>query len=374
MFKAILIATTLLATIAQTDEAYTLSYGEPEDVGLSQGVLKGALSLYQESVARGEVVGAVILIARHGRVVAHQALGWSNKEKSRPMERSTLFHMASNTKPVVAAGIAKLVEQGNLSYSSLVRDYISEWDNYRAGHIQIEHLLTHTSGFRIRSLFLPFTGQETSLREEVARFGSIGAEVSPGTSYSYSNPGYNSLGALIEIASENSLEDYLDEFLYTPLGMDDSYNNHLGHALEGKTNRVGPVYYQKDAGGEWKPEQPTILSFARASGGMVSSTWDYAVFCQMMLNRGIYNNQRLLKPETVDAMLSAKVKTPRGAYGYGWMLDGPIAYHGGSDGTDAWIDRQTGVIGLVFTQTPNGRPSIKRFRQLINLAIDPVGK
>ena len=78
MFKAILIATTLLATIAQTDEAYTLSYGEPEDVGLSQGVLKGALSLYQESVARGEVVGAVILIARHGRVVAHQALGWSN--------------------------------------------------------------------------------------------------------------------------------------------------------------------------------------------------------------------------------------------------------------------------------------------------------
>ena len=132
MFKAIQIATTLLATIAQTDEAYTLSYGEPEDVGLSQGVLKGALSLYQESVARGEVVGAVILIARHGRVVAHQAWGWSDKEKSRPMERSP-FHMASNTKPVVAAGIAKLVEQGNPSF--LRKRLHFEWDNYRAGHI-----------------------------------------------------------------------------------------------------------------------------------------------------------------------------------------------------------------------------------------------
>ena len=116
----------------------------------------------------------------------------------------------------------------------------------------------------------------------------MGAEVLPGTSYSYSNPGYNTLGALVEIASGQSLESYLDERIYTPLGMHDSYN----HELPGKLDRMGAVYYRRQAGEwvpGWEPGDEPQVPFVRASGGMISTAWDYAIFCQMFLNGGIYD-------------------------------------------------------------------------------------
>ncbi|KAA3653844.1 MAG: class A beta-lactamase-related serine hydrolase [Calditrichaeota bacterium] len=353
------------------EETNTLSAGTPAEAGMSPAILNGALGIYKEAVARGDIVGAVVLVARHGKVVLHEALGWRDKEKRLPMEKNTMFHMASNTKPVIAAAVARLVEDDSLGYSDLVRDYIPEWDNYRAGLIKIEHLLSHTSGLRINTLFLPPASENTSLQRAAARFGSIGAVVTPGASYSYNNPGYNTLGALIEIASGVLLEDFLDTTIYSPLGMLDTYNFRAGHQLEGKLERMGPVYYKRNKDGHWIPGTPTTIPFARGSGGMVSTTWDYAVFCQMILNGGIYEGKRLLQSESVALMTSAKVKTSNGAYGYGWSLVDGIARHGGSDGTNAWIDFEHGIIGLVFTQTPRGRPPIDRFRQLVKLAIDP---
>ena len=352
-------------------ETYTLSKGTPGDVGMSPTVLAGAFGIYEEAVARGDLVGAVVLVARHGRVVLHEAIGWQDKKQGILMQQNTMFHMASNTKPVVAASVAKLVEDGSLGYSDLVRDYIPEWDNYRAGLIRIDHLLSHSSGLRINSLFLPPAAENTTLQKAAARFGSIGATVTPGEEYSYSNPGYNTLAALIEITSGTLLEDHLDAVIYTPLGMVDSYNYRAGHQLEGKFDRTGPVYYERDSAGQWTPGTPTTIPFARGSGGMVTTTWDYALFCQMILNGGIYDGIRILKPESVALMTSAKVETSGGAYGYGWSLVDGVVSHGGSDGTNAWIDPDRDIIGLVFTQTPGGRPPITRFRHLVNLAIEP---
>jgi len=176
---------------------------------------------------------------------------------------------------------------------------------------------------------------------------------------------------LIEIVSESLLEDYLDSAIYAPLGMADSYNYKAGHQLEDKLDRIGPVYYKQDDAGQWIPGQATTIPFARGSGGMVTTAWDYAIFCQMILNGGIYNGERILDPDSVTVMLSPKTDRPKGQYGYGWRLTDGIIGHGGSDGTDAWIDPERGIIGLVFTQTPKGRPSVSRFREIVNLAIEP---
>lgn len=355
--------------VSQEATSHILSYGAATEVGMSPGILKGAFSYYQEAVGNGDVVGVVVLVARHGRVVLHEAAGLSDRDQGRPMRTDTLFHMASNTKPVIAAAVAQLVEAKKLDYSDPVRNYLPSWDNYRAGFITIDHLLSHTSGFRIGSLFLPPDDQNNNLQQAVARFGEVGAEATPGTTYSYSNPGFNTLGALIEIASDSLLESYLDAHIYTPLGMHDSYNYQAGHRLEGKSDRLGPVYYKRDDDGEWIPGQATTIPFARGSGGMVSTTWDYALFCQMVLNGGEYADGRILTQRSVDLMLSEKAERAEGAYGYGWVLNGNVAGHSGSDGTHAWIDRKKGVIGLVFTQTPKGCPPISRFRQLVNLSI-----
>lgn len=372
---ALILTIGVLAPDLQSQEAQTLSYGTPEDVGMSAAVLTGALGVYEEAIERGELVGVVVLVARRGRIVLHEALGWRDKEQGLPMERNTLFRMASNTKPLVATGIAKLIEQGRLEYTDLVRTHIPEWDNYRAGFITVGQLLSHSSGLRISSLFLQPLAANTTLQKEAARFGSVGASVPPGETYSYSNPGYNTLAALVEIGSGQLLEDYLKDIAYRPLGMADSYNHQAGHKLDGKLNRMGAVYYERGSNGEWEPGGtpggPVAYPFARGSGGMISTTWDYAVFCQMFLNGGIYNGVRILEPETVELMTSPEIQVSGGGgYGYGWRITDGIYGHSGSDGTNAWVDPERGIIGLVFTQTPSGRVSLDRFRQLVNLSIE----
>jgi CubicO group peptidase (beta-lactamase class C family) len=366
-----------------------LTTGTPEEVGMSPTILEAGVKLYREAIEDGELVGTVLLVAKDGKVVLHEALGWRHKGKNLPMEKNTMFRMASNTKPSVATGISILVEEGKLGYDDPVREYIPSFDNYRAGFIQIKHLLSHTSGLRINSLFLepymepsPEHPDAPTLQLEAARFGEVGAEVLPGTSYSYSNPGFNTLGALIEIASGRPLEEFLDERIYTPLGMDDSYHHEVAEKLDGKRDRMGAVYYTRENGEwvpGWEPGDPPQVPFVRASGGMISTAMDYAVFCQMYLNGGVYGGVRIIQEETVEVMTTpfflagGDADPQRGVsigYGYGWNVadDGTFS-HTGSDGTGAWVDPNHELIVLVFTQTPRGRNPRTKFVELVRSAI-----
>lgn len=361
----------------------TLTRGTPQDAGMSPAVLEAGVGLYREAVARGDLVGAVLLVARNGKVVLHEAVGSRHWELNLPMERNTMFRMASNTKPVISTAISMLVERGKLRYADPVRKYIPSFDNYKSGFITIDQLLSHTSGFRIGTLFLspyleksPEHPDAPSLQLEVARYGDVGAAVTPGTTYSYSNPGFNTLGALIEIASGKPLDVFLRDEIYRSLGMVDTYHHEVADKLDGKLNRMGAVYYERKDGKwtvGWKPGDPPQVPFVRASGGLISTAWDYAIFLQTFLNGGAYGTVRLLKPETVKQMTT--VHTPPapggGGYGYGWMLDARGVYsHGGSDGTFAWVDPGQQVIGLVFTQTPRGANPTSKFMELVRLSIN----
>jgi CubicO group peptidase (beta-lactamase class C family) len=352
-----------------------LTTATPDDVGMSAAVLDAGVGLYREAVARGDLVGAVLLVARNGKIVLHEAIGSRNWEANLPMEKNTMFRMASNTKPVVATGAAILVEGGKLSYADPVLKYMPSFDNYRSGFITVGHLLSHTSGFRINTLFIEPYSSAPTLQREAARFGEVGAAVVPGTTYSYSNPGFNTAGALIEMASGQPLDEFLKRSIYTPLGMSDTYHMEVAEKLDGKLQRMGAVYYTRSNGkwtAGWKPGDPPQVPFVRASGGLISTAPDYAVFLQMFLNGGIYGNTRILKPETVELMTSRHTPAGEAAYGYGWALDEEekIYSHGGSDGTFAWVDPARGIIGLVFTQTPAGENPRGRFMELVKLSIN----
>ncbi len=185
---------------------------------MDQTILDAAMHMYETAVGKDQIRNVVLLVARRGKVVLHEAIGWKDKEQGIALKKDAMFRMASNTKPVVATGISILVEEGNLDYDDLVRKHIKAFDNYRAGTITIHHLLTHTSGFRIEPIFFsplieksPEHPEAPSLQLEVARFGEVGATVPVGTTYQYSNPGYNTLGALVEVASDRPLEVFLKE-------------------------------------------------------------------------------------------------------------------------------------------------------------------
>ena len=344
-----------------------LAPGSSAEVGISAEKLDAGVALFREAVERDELRGAVLLVARNGKVVLHEALGWRNKEEKLPMEGDTLFRMASNTKPAVAAAVLMLAEEGKLGLEDEIGKHLPAFDNPRYKGVQIRHLLSHTSGMRISTLFVePLMKpsaehpEAPSLQLEVNRFAAIAPEEKPGTTYSYNNPGYNTLGALVEVCSGMPLEEFLTERIYRPLGMVDTTN----HPVPEKVKRMSVVY--KRNGSSWKilfaQDTATKAPFVRASGGMVSTAADYARFCQMFLGGGEYGDKRLLSEESV-ALATSPQTEPTGKkngqgerknyYGYGWAVreDG-IFSHGGSEGTFAWVDPNRGVVGLVLTQSP----------------------
>jgi CubicO group peptidase (beta-lactamase class C family) len=101
-----------------------LTYGPPDEVEMSGEVLKAGVNLFREAVEKDELRGAVLLAARRGVIVLHEAIGWRDKERELPLEQDTLFQMASNTKPVVAAGILAFAEEGSLKLDDNVRKHI----------------------------------------------------------------------------------------------------------------------------------------------------------------------------------------------------------------------------------------------------------
>ena len=366
----------------------TLSTGNPAEVGMDENILKAGVNMFKEAVEKDALRSAVLLVARKGKVVLHEAIGWKDKKKGIPIKKDAMFRMASNTKPIVATGISILVEEQKLSFNDYVRKHIASFDNYKSGAIKIHHLLTHTSGFRIRPIFFRPLIQKSSrnpdapnLLLEVQRFGDVGITEPVGTTYSYSNAGYNTLGALIEVASGKPLEVFLKERIYAALGMVDSYHHEVADKLDGKLERMSVVYYKRQGNWVegWKPGNPPQYPFVRASGGMISTAMDYAIFCQMFLNSGIYNGKRILKEETVKLMTTAHTAsiylpeeraTRESFYGYGWSVSKEGVFsHGGSDGTLAWVDPTNELIVLVFTQSPGERNLRNRFFELVQVSI-----
>lgn len=374
MLAAFLVLAPVLASRAKEP---TLRKGSASSVGMSAEVVASGFQLFEEAAKADRLRGGVVLVARRGVVVLHEAFGWRNKEESLPMETSTLFKMASNTKPVVATAVLMLAEQGKLNLDDNVRRHIESWDNYRAGYIKIRHLLSHTSGMRIPGVFIrPLLSASAdypdapSLRAEVDRFGRIGADEIPGSGYSYNNPAYQALGRLVEVTSESDLQTFLRERIYQPIGMEESWN----YELDAPQERMACVYQLQDNKWNvvWKPGDGADWPFVRGSGGMISSTWDYAKFCQMQLNGGVYDGTRILREASVRDATRRHTSADDPGYGLGWVVDDQGGFgHSGSDGTYAWMDPERELIVLVFTQCRNGQNPRSQFQRLMADACEP---
>ncbi|MEA1896507.1 MAG: serine hydrolase domain-containing protein [Bacteroidota bacterium] len=368
----------------------SLSYSTAIEEGMEQAILDAGVHMVNSAIEQDELRSAVILVAKNGKIVLHEALGWKDKGEAIPLKKDAMFRMASNTKPVIATGISILKDEKKLDYHDYVRKHLNSFDNYRSGSIKIHHLLTHTSGFRIKPIFYKPLIQKSkenpdapNLRLEVDRFGETGAEVEVGTSYSYSNAGFNTLGALIETLSDKDLDVFLIEKVYQPLGMNDTYHHETKELLGKKLKRMSTVYYKENDEWTigWKPGDEPQYPFVRASGGMISTAYDYAIFCQMFLNGGIYNGKRIISEESVAQMTFPQTKNIYTEeerenrdyyYGYGWrvMRNGSFG-HGGSDGTVAMVDPDHKLIVLFFTQSPGeSNAYANRFFQLVQASIN----
>jgi CubicO group peptidase (beta-lactamase class C family) len=386
----LLITTTVVGGFAQAAPVNTVKAGmDPDRLARIQDRMKSY-------VERGTIAGVVTLVARHGTIASLEAVGYQDLESKKLMKTDTIFQIMSMTKPVTAVAVMMLVEEGRVVLSSPVEKYLPEfkglWLNEPGATnkerrqvrpsrlITLRDLLTHTSGM----IADPPAGADDlllrmhlSLGEAVTLYSQQPLDFEPGSRWQYSNPGIATLGRIVEVVSGRPFEKFLEDRIFKPLGMKDSF---IFPPPE-KIDRMAMVYnldngQLKRAGREILAGDPaTFRKGARYSGpeyGVCSTATDLAIFYQMMLNGGIYNGNRLLSKEGVGVMTSLHTGTidpaghsPGKGYGLAWSVVkdsiGTLQYqsigtfgHGGAFGTEGWIDPKKDLVGVFLIQRSSG--------------------
>lgn len=372
----------------------------PKSAGFSAERLQRIDVRLQDYVDRGEVAGVVGLIARRGKVVYHKSFGFRDAEAKAPMTNDVIFRIASMTKPIASVALMMLWEEGRFQLRDPVAKYLPEFaamevarpvepgDSARGPYttakatrpITIQHLLTHTAG-----LANPYRGITRSLYNElranrkpggtvgdyVAELAKLPLNFQPGEHWEY-GPATDVAGHLVEVLSGATLDEFLADRIFGPLGMPDTHF----YLPSAKLPRFAALYRPNQAGKIELQEKPDKQSrwvrpphvYFSGAGGLVSTASDYFRFHQMMLNGGELDGVRLLSPRTVRTMtanhIGGKPVWLRGA-GYGFGLgysvttdaglsampnaEGTYGW-GGAYCTVFWVDPGDELIGILMTQ------------------------
>ena len=304
-----------------------------EDVGMSAERLARVKAAMQRYVDRGEVPGVVTLIARRGRVVHFESIGYRDVESRVPMTPDTIFRLASMTKPIVAAALMTLYEEGEFQLSDPVSRLLPEYQsmqvvqpqgadgNYSLAPLRnpvtIRHVLTHTSGVQSGrgllgtqySKVAPRTVPNDTLANFVTRLAALPVNFEPGTKWEYgaSGNGIAGSGRLVEVISKKPLDRFIEERIFRPLRMNDTYF----YLPEEKLARFAVLYKPGPDNRievDEKPDRNSLYfrerTFLSGTGGLVSTVSDYLRFQQMMLNGGELDGVRILGRKTVELISS----------------------------------------------------------------------
>jgi CubicO group peptidase (beta-lactamase class C family) len=370
-------------------------FAADHDRPVNQAILSKIPERMKLFVDNHTVAGAVTLVAYGNDIVEFDASGMADIEAGRPMQKDTIFQIMSMTKPVTAIGIMMLAEEGKLSLRDSVEQYLPEFKDERVATtvgpdatrlalperpITIRDLMTHTAGIvdaapasmhdYPQQMNMPLADVVRELAKQPLLF-------QPGTKWSYSSPGIEILGRVIEVCSGQKYEDFIAERILKPLGMNDTFF----FPPADKVDRIAMVYAQKD--GRLVRAPATILGgdpsrhrqgavFSAPGWGLYSTAADLFRLYGMMLNDGVLDGRRYLSPFSVHLMTEVQttgihpVGWMRGSgYGLAWEvvqdpmgeLDGHSigSYgHGGAFGTQGWIDPNNHLISILLIQRSDG--------------------
>ena len=263
----------------------------------------------KHAVDKDHLRGAVLYVAQRGQVVLHEAVGYRHFESRAPMQKDTLFRMASNTKPVVATAVMMLQEDGKLSVDDPVAKHLRSFDNAKSRGITIAQLLSHSSGLRIEPVFYPFKArEEISLQAAVAKFGAAGPKEKPGDLIQQrwlQHAGCGHRGCLGDAARGFSPAPHLQSARHVRHAESrrPGQARSDGDGVSRETaRRDGGVHERVDAG------RPARLSGDSRVGRHDPTAADYAKFLELLRNGGVHGGKRLLRQETVALMTTPHVR------------------------------------------------------------------
>ena len=336
--------------------AQGLPASNPRELGLAPGRLQRIAPAIERDIAAGLIPGAVMLIARHGRVGYFDAFGMRDKARGDPMRRNAIFRLGSMTKPITIAAAMTIVEEGRLSLADPISKYLPEFAHMQVGieepdsaggetklrlvpaarEIRIEDLLRHTSGFtyealgsgpKVKEMYRDagIGSPDETAAEMVGKLARLPLMYQPGTVWEYGRS-IDVLGRILEIVSGVRLPELLAERVLRPLRMIDT-----GYwVTPEKQDRIADVLPAA-------PEEHQLLldvtkppRFEGGGSGLVATAGDYARFMQMLVNGGTLGGVRILSRKSVELMTSNQlgpdIRTqgwsyyPGPGYGYGFGL------------------------------------------------------
>ncbi len=400
--------------------AQSLPKATPAQVGLSQERLDRITQVLKEDTSKGVVPGAILLIARHGKIAYFESAGVLNPETKAPMTRDAIFRIFSMSKPITTVSAMMLFEQGKFSLSDPIARYLPQFARMQVGvekpdasgkpsleltparrPITIQDLMRHTSG-----ITYGFFGNTLVKKEYVSsgvmkgdytnaefadRIAKLPLSYQPGTTWDYSHS-TDILGRLVEVVSGMSLYQFEKEHLLGPLGMNDTSFYVTDPAKQpriaepfpnDRTIGIDAVFGDPRVAGKWES----------GGGGMMSTAIDYARFLQMMLNGGSLEGKRILSPRTVAFMTSDHLTEgivpgpyylPGPGYGFGLGFavrrsEGGPADEGsvgeytwnGVGGTHFWVDPKEDLFVVFMIQSPRQRPHyMSVIRNLVYAAVE----
>ncbi len=283
-----------------------------QTVRLSDEKLAEAVNELLEQTYKPNEPGAAVIVVRQGKVILRKGYGKANMELGVPIEPDMVFRTGSVTKQFTAVAILMLVDQGKISLDDEITKFLPDYPTN--GHkITVEHLLTHTSGIKsYTSLpeWTPLWRKDMPLSELIALFKDKPMDFAPGERYAYNNSAYVLLGAIIEKASDQSYQDFIEKNIFAPLGMKNSYYDDTARVIprrvsgysKGKEGFVNAAYLS--------------MSQPHAAGSLLSTVDDLAIW-----DAALYTGN-LVKPELLKrAWTSTKLNNGRETnYGFGWSI------------------------------------------------------
>jgi CubicO group peptidase (beta-lactamase class C family) len=358
---------------------------------------------FAAEIARKKIPGAVMLVARDGKVAYEKALGVQDPVTGAPMRVDSIFRIYSMTKPVVSVAAMQLVDEGRIGLDDPVSRYLPELKGLsvgteRAGRLEIaparremtvRDLLRHTSGLTygvfgkglVKDLYKKNDIDSVDLTnaELVQRLAKVPLMYEPGTTWEYGRS-TDVLGALLERVTGQPLDAVLAARLFKPLGMKDT-----GFWVPlADHDRIAEGFDKDPEGGAtFTPLQVRYKPKYLAGGqGLVSTTRDYLRLAQMLANGGELDGARILKRESVAEMTRNQLGTLKGpspAYGFGLGFAVRLSDDGsttpgrageynwsGVAGTTFWVDPKEGLVAILMTQAQNQRAHTRvLFRKLV---------
>lgn len=381
---------------------------KPADVGLSAERLERITTMLKEDSSKGMVPGAVLLVARHGKIAWFDAAGVLDPATKAPMTKDAIFRIFSMSKPITTVSAMILFEEGKISLQDPLAKYLPDFapGKLKVGMekpgengarptlelaplrrpIMIQDLMRHTSGLtygifgnslvkRAYNEAKVLDGDYTN-EEFAARIAKLPLQFQPGTVWEYSHA-TDILGRVVEIASGMPLYEFEKKNLLDPLAM-----NETGFYVTDKSKQTRisePFPNDRAIGIGAQIGDPRVEGkWQSGGGGMVSTAMDYARFLQMMLNRGILNGKRILSPTTVDFMTSDHLGDsishdgpsffagPGYSFGLGFAVrvkeglapdNGSVGDYtwNGVAGTNFWVDPKEDMFVVFLITSPRQR-------------------